>query len=493
MGTLGAVAVNGPALPAAIGRYRPIGVLGSGAMGTVYRAHDPVIDRMVAIKVVRTDALDTDARDEFIDRFRREVQAAGRCAHASIVGVYDFSDDAACPFIVMEMVDGKTLQSLMRDPATREQLPIVPLLGQVLDGLAFAHRLGVVHRDMKPANILVTPQGQAKIADFGIARMSGSSITQIGSMLGTPSYMSPEQVSDDRVDHRADIFAVGAILYEFVVGAPPFAGRNLSDTLLRVSGPAPADMSMLWNTGAASLIPTLERALAKRREERFQSAEEFAAALLGRSGAHAIQPMQPASAETVVSVGPRMQQATFDGRFDPALLARVEKALAQHVGPMARMMLAQATAQSATPDELYQSLARGLTTPADRSAFLRAVGNRAEPTMMTQTQTRMGQTAFGTAASARTAGGHTNMGTNFGTSFGTRAAPGGIPQPAVDAAQAALVVYVGPMARVMARQAAAQAVSPQDFIDRLCANVTKPDDSAALRRKLRAEVEPKLR
>ncbi len=219
--------MNQQTRPGAIGRYQILDVVGSGAMGTVYKAHDPAIGRDVAIKVVRIDADSAQERAAAIDRFRLEVQAAGRCSHPAIVGVYDFLDQSGDPAIVMELVDGTSLYRTLRDPERRAAYPLPGVLLQVLEGLGYAHGQGIIHRDIKPANILVTPSGQAKIADFGVARLAGANATMAGAMLGTPSYMAPEQLIDDRVDHRADLFSVGAILYEMLAGKSPFAGRTV--------------------------------------------------------------------------------------------------------------------------------------------------------------------------------------------------------------------------------------------------------------------------
>jgi serine/threonine-protein kinase len=483
-----------PPLPPSIGRYRPIGVLGSGAMGTVYKAHDPAIDRIVAIKLTRTDALEQEMRDEYIERFKREVQTAGRCNHAAIVRVFDFSGNVHNPFIVMEMVDGVPLNHLLRDPARRVEQTIIPVLVQVLDGLGYAHRLGMTHRDVKPGNILVSPEGQAKIVDFGIARLAEGSMTQAGSMLGTPSYMSPEQVSESDVDYRADLFSVGAILYEAFAGKPPFVGRNLSDTILRLSLPDPAPMDPILAAGAGAFIPVLERALAKRREARFQSAEEFAAALGASLGAgvpsvapdHTVLMAGGAMAPRPPAPSPATLTGTiFESRWDPQVLDRIERTLAAYAGPVARVMVREAARASTTADELVQALAQRLATASDRSQFLRAVTTAGTGSG----QGSLAATVLGQAAPPSFFSGQTTIGRTL-----VPGAPGApIAPAAIEAAQAALAVFVGPMARVFARKAAAEAASPGDFIERLCAHVAKPDDNKALRRKLQAEVEPKLR
>ncbi len=448
------------ALPTAIGRYRPAGILGAGAMGTVYKAHDPVIDRMVAIKVVRTEALDAETRAEFIDRFRLEVQAAARCAHPAIVAVYDFVD-AWNPAIVMEMVEGSSLERMLKGP-TRRPVEIVAILLQVLGGLGYAHGKGITHRDIKPANIIVTPSGQAKIADFGIARLNGISLTEAGSMLGTPGYMAPEQVTGDLVDNRADLFAVGAILYETFAGRPPFAGRTVVDTLALVSGPSPADMGPIEAAGGARLVPVLRRALAKVSARRFQSVQEFLTALQ--------EAIAPRSTAAVSATAPGAGQ-TVQRRWDPALLQRLERQLARYLGPIARVTVARAASTAADPDQLYVTLANCLRSATDRSAFLRGVGGaRVEPTFA------------GTKRLTQTAA------TPVGGSQGLAS----VPPEATSAAQTVLAHFVGPIARMLVRDAAARATSGVEFIDSLCSHVSKPDELSTLRRRLRTEVEPKL-
>ena len=371
--------MNERELPRDIGRYRPVEILGTGGMGTVYKAHDPVIDRMVAVKVVYTDALDPPTRAEYLERFRLEAQAAGRCTHAAIVAVYDYDDESGDPYIVMELVEGRSLQQILRDPADRASQPVVPVLMQVLGGLAYAHRLGITHRDIKPANIIVTDLGYAKIADFGIARLSRAplddgSLTQIGSLLGTPNYMAPEQVRGDAVDHRADLFAVGAILYQALTGRPPFAGRTMNETVQRLTGPEPASMVAVEAADHGGYVPLLQRSLAKQREQRFQSADEFAAALR-EADLHPSSPMPAYNDPATVLLSSQPSSPTaYDSRWDPVTLQRAERALARYVGPMARLMVSQAAQQSNTSEDLYQVLARTLQTPADRSAFLRALG-----------------------------------------------------------------------------------------------------------------------
>ena len=482
--------------PTSIGRYRVLEVLGSGAMGIVYKAHDPAIGRNVAIKVVRLDADGAEQRAAALDRFRLEVQAAGRCSHPAIVGVFDFLEQGGDPAIVMELVEGTSLLGNLRDPARRARLSLPHIALQVLEGLGYAHGQGIIHRDIKPANILLTPSGQVKIADFGIARLGDSNATQSGAMLGTPSYMAPEQVTDDTVDRRADLFAVGAIIYEMLTGRPPFAGRTTADTLVRLSGPLAADLKPVVSAGGEAYLTVLRRALAKDRAQRFQTADEFAAevqaaASSGRApkgGGAGIDNSGGGNAaaddpQATVVIGPgaaRSVSAPAAYVWDRSLLQRVELQLARFVGPMARVMVARTAQQAASPDELYATLARALPNPADRSVFLRAVGSgRVEPTV-------------GGARTSQTVAPRTITPRTLSPAAVTFSSPADISPEAAAAAQSVLLTYVGPIARVLVREASAQAVSNRDFVDRLCAHVTKPDELATLRRRLRAEVEPKL-
>jgi serine/threonine protein kinase len=261
-----------------LGRYEIRGTLGRGAMGVVHDGFDPVIGRRVAIKTVRLpDQADAEAQEE-VARFRRESQAAGRLTHPNIVSVYDFGETGDVAFIVMEFVDGPTLKALL-DKQERFALPAIQrIMDDLLAGLRFSHERGIVHRDIKPANVMLTSEGQAKIADFGIARIENSSMTQVGTVLGTPSYMSPEQFMGQVVDARTDIYSAGVLLYQLLTGDRPFDGgfSTIMHKALHTDPPWPSEVTV---TAPAALDAVVRRAMAKRPEERFASAAEFAAAI----------------------------------------------------------------------------------------------------------------------------------------------------------------------------------------------------------------------
>ena len=276
-------------VPQRLGKYEIRGTLGRGAMGVVYDGFDPQIARRVAIKSVPLpDNPDPDTEEE-IARFRREAQAAGRLSHPNIVGVYDYGETSDVAYIVMEHVDGPTLKTLLDK---KERFPldsIARVMGDLLAGLQFSHERGVVHRDIKPGNIMLTKGGQAKIADFGIARIEMSSMTQAGTMLGTPAYMSPEQFRGEVADARTDVYSAGVLLYQLLTGDRPFEGglTTIMHKVLNTDPPAP---SQLASTAPAALDAVVRKAMAKRPEDRYASAAAFADALRAALAAPAKAP-----------------------------------------------------------------------------------------------------------------------------------------------------------------------------------------------------------
>ncbi|MEJ2646363.1 MAG: serine/threonine-protein kinase, partial [Gammaproteobacteria bacterium] len=261
-----------------IGKYEIVSELGRGAMGVVYKGLDPVINRYVAIKTVIRQGGGAEAA-ELAERFKQEAQAAGRLNHPAVVGVYDYGEDGDQAYIVMEFVDGSTLSELSKYSGVFDVEGIIDLMVKVLDGLNFAHSKGIVHRDIKPSNIMRTADGEVKITDFGIARIESSELTQIGTVIGTPGYMSPEQLMGQRVDHRSDIFSCGILLYELLTGERAFASTNVTSTIYKVVHTELPPVSKICPTVPAAMDPALARALAKNPGDRYQSAQEFAQAL----------------------------------------------------------------------------------------------------------------------------------------------------------------------------------------------------------------------
>jgi eukaryotic-like serine/threonine-protein kinase len=267
------------------GRYRIVKELGKGSMGVVYQAHDPQIDRLVALKVMRPDRV---ASEAFLHRFMKEAKAIGRLSHPNMVVVYDVGEDQGTVYIAMEFLEGKPLNEIIAIDALQPD-EIVDLGVQVAEALDYAHRKGIVHRDIKPSNIIVQPDGQIKITDFGIAHIEdpeATQQTQAGEILGTPAYMSPEQVLSQPVDGRSDLFSLGVILYELATGKRPFRGENLAAMFRNITGEDPLAPSKENPALAQDLSQIILRCLAKGPEKRFATGKELAEALR-RSGSHA--------------------------------------------------------------------------------------------------------------------------------------------------------------------------------------------------------------
>lgn len=266
--------------PQTLGKYQIQGILGKGAMGVVYKGYDPNIARVVAIKTIHANMLDADSGRELLNRFRNEAQAVGRLNHANIVAIYEFDQDRGTPYFVMEFVEGHDLKTLQKDGRRFTPEEAVNIVGAVLSALSYTHQLGIVHRDIKPANIFITHHNQIKLADFGIARVDNAELTQLGSVLGTPSYMSPEQCKGVKVDARSDLFSAGVVLYELLVGRKPFGGENTHAIMHSVLSAEPARPSSHDKSLPRGFDEVLRRALAKKPEDRFPTAEAFRSALL---------------------------------------------------------------------------------------------------------------------------------------------------------------------------------------------------------------------
>jgi len=276
-----------------IGRYEVISELGRGAMGAVYKARDPNLGRAVAVKVILTANLTPQALEDYKKRFYREAEAAGRMMHPGVVTIHDMGEDAASgqPFLVMEFIEGKPLEDLLE--ASPSGLPLEQALEvgiQVAEALDYAHKRGVIHRDIKPANIMVTNDGRAKIADFGIAKMEGTQITQTGQLIGTPAFMSPEQFSGGSIDARSDLFSLGAVLYEMFTGMMPFGGQTVTEIIFKVVQMPPAPACKLNPRLPASVEVLLNRCLAKEPDKRYASARALADDLAAIKAGRTLEP-----------------------------------------------------------------------------------------------------------------------------------------------------------------------------------------------------------
>jgi len=263
--------------PSLLGRYEIVGELGKGAMGVVYQANDPMLNRTVAIKTINMEEAENEGMAEYEARFYTEARAAGGLNHPNIIIIYDIGKSGHLVYMAMEYIEGRELRELLSDGKPLSIVQGINIAAQVGEGLAYAHQHQVVHRDIKPANILITAEGRAKIADFGIARMRSSETrTQTGIILGSPRYIAPEQVVGKRADHRSDIFSLGVILYESLTGTTPFNGEGLSALMYQITNHDPVPPSSVNPQVPVMLDYIIAKVLAKSPDARYQSAADFA-------------------------------------------------------------------------------------------------------------------------------------------------------------------------------------------------------------------------
>lgn len=258
-----------------LGRYEIVAELGKGAMGTVYKAVDPLLDRTVALKTISVSPTDPEMA-EYKARLFQEAKAVGGLNHPNIVTVYDVGESDDVPYLAMEFLEGRELATLLSNGTPLHIERALDIAAQVAEGLAYAHEHGVVHRDIKPANIMIVHDKLVKIADFGIARMRTVQRTAGPAALGSPRYMSPEQVLGKRADHRSDVFSLGVVLYEMLTGTSPFAGGDLNAILFQIVNLVPPAPSTMNAAAPALLDYIVAKALAKTPEERYETARALA-------------------------------------------------------------------------------------------------------------------------------------------------------------------------------------------------------------------------
>jgi serine/threonine-protein kinase len=301
-----------PRAPRSFGRYEVVEEIGDGAMGRVYRGFDPLVRRSVAIKTVRSEHLTTASADEYLRRFRREAQAAGGLSHPHIVAIYDVGED----YFVMEFLEGTSLEALLKQRVKLEVAEALRLLAPVADALDYAHKAGIVHRDIKPANIMVLPDGRPKLMDFGVAHLEASVMTRAGEIIGSPSYMAPEQIAGlEEVSAGSDLFSLAVVAYEAITGRKPFEGTSLTNIIYRVVHEEPPPPRK-WNIDLpAHYDDVFRRALSKRPADRYPSAAAFLDALnlrefeLGLSGVFSPADAAPAPPAPPAIPAPRESAA----------------------------------------------------------------------------------------------------------------------------------------------------------------------------------------
>jgi serine/threonine-protein kinase len=447
-------------IPERLGKYAISEVIGKGAMGVVYKGFDPHIRRTVALKTIRKELVDDDQGGTVHARFQNEARAAGRLSHPGIVGVYEYGEDEELAFLAMEYVQGNSLREYFNRGTRFEPGDVVSIMVQLLDALGYAHEEGVYHRDVKPANIIIMSNGRLKIADFGIARIDSSNLTQTGAVMGTPGYMAPEQYAGLDVDWRADLFSAGVVLYQLLTGTRPFNG-TAEAIAYKICYEAPVPPSQVDPVRAApEFDAVISMALAKKPEERYRTARLFSDAI---HAAHAA-PVQPAvSEETIISdlvrthPGPELSTPSNPRAgstpppvrtvpppgWDNAVLDQVRDQLAPFVGPVAKPMVKRAAASTTDVDALYRILAEQLGEEADRARFL--AGRRQLKGVATEP-----------AAATVPVSAERSTGSRVEASVP-------LTPEAVDNAARLLAPYLGPIAKMVARKAAARASGLRQF------------------------------
>ncbi len=438
-----------PEIPRFIGKYRIDGVLGTGAMGVVFRAFDPAIEREVAIKTIRPDLMGSEDQTAWTERFAREVRTAARCIHPNVVTIFEYGEAGGVPYIVMEYCASRPLSDFLLSRRAFEVPSALFVVSQVLAALGAAHAAGIVHRDVKPGNVLLLDSGAVKVTDFGIARVESSTMTAHGAMIGTPSYMSPEQYMGRSVDHRSDIFSTAVLAYELLSGQRPFQGATQAELMYRLLNEDPPPLRAANPAVPPGVETAVLRGLAKGPEARFQSAGAFAGALAAGTG-------DEAAATIIAPARERVAPRPAAG-FDDAVLALAERRLARHVGPIARVMVRRAAGRCGSVSELYAALAEGIDDPAAAAAFRRSAGQEAADTAM-------------------------RLSSSISRGSGR---PVAIDADTLSETQLSLASHLGPVARVLVQKASAKADSLEAFYRILADSIPEgPGRTAFLRKHL---------
>jgi len=377
-------------MPDTIGKYHIRSSLGEGAMGVVYEGFDPDIERRVAIKILHPELISERNGGEFLERFKREARSAARCVHPNVVTVLEYGQDGDTPYIVMEFVEGASLQDIIK---ARRAIPLqksLSIISQLLKALHAAHQLQIVHRDIKAANVMILKEGgSVKLADFGIARIAeGAELTMTGAVVGTPKYMAPEQMFGLKVDSRADLFSVAMVFLDLLALMPknPSIARSSLPEIVNLPPNNRIDYSILYPT---ALIPVLLKGLSVTQADRYQTAREFV------DGIKQVLPRLKTAAasaggsDEATAVVQKSTQTPADQSDD---LDSMTNLLVDYVGPIARNIMTARRGENLAMSELVTEISREIPRPEERQEFLKRweviSGTRIDATQVSESATR---------------------------------------------------------------------------------------------------------
>jgi serine/threonine protein kinase len=489
-------------VPVHIGKYRIDGILGEGAMGIVYKAFDPHIERVVALKTVHKALLKDGDELQLVIRFKNEAQAAGRLTHQNIVAVYDYGETDDAAFIAMEFVEGNPLTALLGQSKPGSLAVTMVWMTQLLQALSYAHARGVVHRDIKPANLMIMADGGLKIADFGIARIESSTLTQTGAMIGTPSYMSPEQFRGQGVDGRSDVFSAGIVLYQLLTGVRPFLG-NAATVMHQILHEQPVAPSQKEATVHPAFDEVVRLALEKEPASRFATPHVFLNAL---KQAHAQSSSPPATqdgvpvlsdddrtmlASQIYSVanlgradhpggspngaympnglqlsGEKSDMGTTATSWKTSTFPDLEAVLSAQIGPIAKVLLKRAGAKAENLDDLGTLLVPHIPSASGRSAFEAVLSKLKTAHFMDGSQTRAGM---------RTGSIPTRYDVpSLVTALASPEAP--ISDAFIAHAEKLLPEYIGAIAKIIIKRTLVKTKNKQEFLQAMSDSIERAAD-----------------
>jgi len=379
-------------LPKTIGKYQIKSSLGEGAMGVVYEGFDPDIERRVAIKILHPHLVEFKNGAEFLERFKREAKSAARCTHPNIVTVLEYGQDGDMPFIVMEFVEGASLDEIIKQGRGITLRKSLSIISQLLNALHAAHQLQIVHRDIKAANVMILKDGgSVKLADFGIARIAESpELTMTGAVVGTPKYMAPEQMFGLKVDSRADLFSVAMVFLDLLALLPksPSIPRSSLPEIANLPPNNRIDYSILYPT---VFIPVLLKGLSVTQADRYQSAREFVQGIK-----NVLPKLKAATAATSDEATSVVQKSTQAPATNPDELTSMTNLLVDYVGPIARNIMVAHDGSNTPADELATEISREISSPEERKEFLKRweviSGTRIDATRISNSETKTSAT-----------------------------------------------------------------------------------------------------